>query len=62
VYEHVAYHSLHPMHCIYAVSHTCIFVIGHMEQGLEEPPEPAPVEVGSYEQDKVSPGASKHNS
>jgi hypothetical protein len=25
------------------VAHTCTFAIGHEEQGLEEPPEPAPV-------------------
>jgi hypothetical protein len=31
------------------VSHTCIIMIGHAEQGLEEPPELAPVEAGNHE-------------
>jgi hypothetical protein len=34
------------------VSHTCIFAIEQAEQGREEPPEPAPVEGGDYEQDQ----------
>jgi hypothetical protein len=33
------------------VAHMCIIVIGHEEQGLEEPPEPAPVEASNHEQD-----------
>jgi hypothetical protein len=33
------------------VSHPCISVIGHAEQGPEETLEPAPVEGGNYEQD-----------
>jgi hypothetical protein len=33
------------------VSHTCIIVIGHEEQGPKETLEPAPVEAGNYEQD-----------
>jgi hypothetical protein len=33
------------------VAHTCIIVIGHEEQGLEEPSEPATVEAGNHEQD-----------
>jgi hypothetical protein len=33
------------------VSHTCIIVIGHEEQGPEETLETAPVEGSSYEQD-----------
>jgi hypothetical protein len=36
-------------------AHTCMIAIGHEEQGLEEPPEPAPVEAGSYEQDQDKP-------
>jgi hypothetical protein len=32
-----------------------IIVIGHTEQGREEPPEPAPVEGGNYEQDQGKP-------
>jgi hypothetical protein len=32
------------------VSHTCIFVIDHAEQGQEEPPEPAQVEDTNPEQ------------
>jgi hypothetical protein len=34
------------------VSHTCIFVIDHVEQGRVEPPEPTPVEGADYEQDR----------
>jgi hypothetical protein len=34
------------------MSHTCIFAIDNAEQGRKELPEPAPVEVGSYEQDQ----------
>jgi hypothetical protein len=37
------------------VSHTCIIVIGHEEQGPEETLEPAPVEASSYEQDQGKP-------
>jgi hypothetical protein len=33
------------------VSHTCIFVIHHVEQGREEPSELAPVENANPEQD-----------
>jgi hypothetical protein len=42
-------------------SHTCTFVIDHLEQGRVEPPEPAPVEGPNYEQDQGKPGASNHN-
>jgi hypothetical protein len=55
VYEHVVYHSLHPMHCIYVVAYACIFVIDHAEQGRVEPPEPTPVEAADYEQDQGKP-------
>jgi hypothetical protein len=34
------------------VSHICIFVIDHAEQGHEEPPEPAQVEGVNTEQDQ----------
>jgi hypothetical protein len=34
------------------VSHTCVFAIGHAEQGLEETLEPAPVEGINPEQDQ----------
>jgi hypothetical protein len=37
------------------VADTCIIAIGHEEQGLEEPPEPAPVEAGKHEQDQGKP-------
>jgi hypothetical protein len=37
------------------VSHTCIIVIGNMEQGPEETPEPTPVKGGNYEQDQGKP-------
>jgi hypothetical protein len=37
------------------VAHTCIIAIGYEEQGLEEPPEPAPVEAGNHEQDQGKP-------
>jgi hypothetical protein len=53
VHEHVAYRSLHPMHCIYVgVSY---FAIDHTEQGREEPPEPARIEGGKNEQDHGKP-------
>jgi hypothetical protein len=55
VHNHVACRSLHPMHCNYVGSHTCIFVIDHAEEGLTEPSEPAPVEVGNHEQDQDKP-------
>jgi hypothetical protein len=34
------------------VSHTCIIVIGHAEQGPEETPEPAQIEGVNPEQDQ----------
>jgi hypothetical protein len=37
------------------VSHMCIIVIGHEEQGHEETSEAAPVEAGNYEQDQGTP-------
>jgi hypothetical protein len=37
------------------VSHTCIFAIGHAEQGLEETPEPAQVEGINPEQEQGKP-------
>jgi hypothetical protein len=37
------------------VAHMCIIVIGHKEQGLEKPPEPAPVEASNHEQDQDKP-------
>jgi hypothetical protein len=44
-----------PCIAIMLVSHTWIFVIDHVEQGHEEPREPAPVEGGNYEQDQGKP-------
>jgi hypothetical protein len=35
-----------------SVAQTCIIAIGHEEQGLEEPSEPAPIEASNYEQDQ----------
>jgi hypothetical protein len=40
---------------ILLLSHTCIFAINHAELGHEEPPDPAPVEGGKYEQDQGKP-------
>jgi hypothetical protein len=37
------------------VAHTCIFVIGHAEQGLEETPKPAQAEDVNPEQDQDKP-------
>jgi hypothetical protein len=37
------------------MSHTCIFVIDHTEQGREEPLVPAPVEGADYKQDQGKP-------
>jgi hypothetical protein len=34
------------------MAHTCIIAIGHKEEGLEEPSEPALVEAGNHEQDQ----------
>jgi hypothetical protein len=49
-----------PTHCtpciaFMLVAHTCIIAIGHEEQGLEEPPEPAPVEASTHELDQGKP-------
>jgi hypothetical protein len=43
------------------LAHTSIIAIGDEEQGLEEPPEPAPVEAGNHEQDKAGPDASNQS-
>jgi hypothetical protein len=37
------------------VSHTCIFVIDHVEQGHEESPEPAQIEDANTEQEQGKP-------
>jgi hypothetical protein len=37
------------------MSHTCIFLIDHVEQGHEEPSEPALVEDANPEQDQGKP-------
>jgi hypothetical protein len=37
------------------VLHLCIFAIGHVDQGLEEPPESASVEADNHEQDQGNP-------
>jgi hypothetical protein len=37
------------------VSHSCIFVIDHVEQGHEELPEPAQVEGANSEQEQGKP-------
>jgi hypothetical protein len=37
------------------MAHTRSFVIDHAEHGLEEPPEPAPVEPPDFEQDQGKP-------
>jgi hypothetical protein len=37
------------------MTHTCIFVIDHVEEERVEPPEPAPVEGADYEQDQSKP-------
>jgi hypothetical protein len=37
------------------VDRGCIFVIDHAEYGLEEPPEPVPVETTDFEQDQGKP-------
>jgi hypothetical protein len=42
-------------------SHTYTFAIDHAEQGLEEPPEPAPIEPVNTSRTKPSPGASNRN-
>jgi hypothetical protein len=55
VHDHASYHSLHPMHCIMLVAHTCIIAIGPEKQGLEEPPKAALVEAGNHEQDQGKP-------
>jgi hypothetical protein len=41
-----------PYIALMLVSHTCIFVIDHAEQGHEEPPELAPIEGTNFEQDQ----------
>jgi hypothetical protein len=42
---YASYHSLHPMHCIGIYGSYVHLAIDHAEHGLEEPPEPAPVET-----------------
>jgi hypothetical protein len=37
------------------MSHSCIFVIDHVEQGRKEPSEPAPVKDANPEQDQGKP-------
>jgi hypothetical protein len=37
------------------VTHACIFVIDHVEQGRVEPPEPGPVEGADYGQGQGKP-------
>jgi hypothetical protein len=37
------------------VSHTCLFVIDHAQQGHKEPPEPAQVEGANSEQEQGKP-------
>jgi hypothetical protein len=44
-----------PCIAIMLVTHICIFAIDHTEPWHEEPPEPAPVEGGNYEQDQDKP-------
>jgi hypothetical protein len=44
-----------PCIALVLMTHTCIFVIDHVEHGLEEPPEPAAVEAGNCEQDQGKP-------
>jgi hypothetical protein len=43
------------MHCIYLSVSSLHIVIDHVEQGHEEPPEPAPVEDTNPEQDQGKP-------
>jgi hypothetical protein len=37
------------------MAHPYIFAIDHAEHGVEEPPEPAPVETADFEQDQGKP-------
>jgi hypothetical protein len=37
------------------MSHTCIFMIDHAEQGHEEPSEPAPLEGANIEKEQDKP-------
>jgi hypothetical protein len=46
---------LHPMQCIHLSVSSLRIVIHHVEQGREEPPEPAPVEDANPEQDQGKP-------
>jgi hypothetical protein len=43
------------MHCIYLGVSPLHIVIDHVEQGREEPPEPAPVEDTNLKQDQGKP-------
>jgi hypothetical protein len=61
VHEHVVYHFLHHMHCIYVSGSYLHVAIDHAEQGRMKPSEPAPVEGADYEQDQGKPSASNHN-
>jgi hypothetical protein len=55
MHEHVVYHFLHPMHCIYVSVSYLHVAIDDVEQGRVEPPVPAPVETADYEQDQGKP-------
>jgi hypothetical protein len=55
MHEHIAYRSLHHMHCIYVSGSYLHVAIDHAEQGCMEPPEPALVEAADYEQDQGKP-------
>jgi hypothetical protein len=48
---HFAPHALYIM----SMCHTCIFVIDHVEQGREEPPDPTQVEDANTEQEQDKP-------
>jgi hypothetical protein len=48
------------MYCIYLGISSLHIEIDHVEQGREEPTEPAPVEDANPEQDQGKPGASNH--
>jgi hypothetical protein len=37
------------------MTHMCILAIDHAVHGLEEPPEPAPVETADFKQDQGKP-------
>jgi hypothetical protein len=53
IMQHITLYT--PCIAFMLMSHTCIIVLDHTEQGRAEPSEPAPVEGIEYEQEQGKP-------